>query len=97
MKQEDFNQLFDDVKNGVIEKKEALGMLGKFIQENYPMFGLHRFDEDFRAELLVSFFEKGEKLFDNYDPQKTDFFKKLLRVILLFYNKLLFFLFFSKK
>ena len=75
MKQEDFNQLFDDVKNGVIEKKEALGMLGKFIQENYPMFGLHRFDEDFRAELLVSFFEKGEKLFDNYDPQKTDFFK----------------------
>ena len=57
MKKEDFSQLFDDVKNGVIEKKEALGMLGKFIQKNYPMFGLHRFDEDFRAELLVSFLD----------------------------------------
>ena len=31
MKQEDFNHLFDDVKIGVIEKKEELGMLGKFI------------------------------------------------------------------
>ena len=58
MKKEDFSQLFDDVKNGVIEKKEALGKLGDFIQKNYPMFGLHRYDEDFRAELLVSFFEK---------------------------------------
>lgn len=75
MKKEDFNQLFDDVRNGVIAKKEALGMLGKFIQDNYPMFGLHRFDEDFRAELLVSFLEKGEKLFDNYNPQKANFFK----------------------
>ncbi len=35
MKKEDFSQLFDDVKNGVIEKKEALGKLGDFIQKNY--------------------------------------------------------------
>ena len=51
MKQEDFNQLFDDVKNGVIEKKEALGMLGKFVQKNYPMFGFRK-----KQIFLSSFF-----------------------------------------
>ena len=82
MKKEDFSQLFDDVKNGVIEKKEALGKLGDFIQKNYPMFGLHRYDEDFRAELLVSFLERGDKLFDTYNPKKTDFFKFFFYYIL---------------
>lgn len=75
MDKENFNKIYDDVSSGKLTKKEALGIIAKFISENYPLFKLHRYDEDFRSELMLAFFEKGERLFECYNPQKSDFFK----------------------
>ena len=60
--------------NGGIAKKTAIGLLGNFIVENLPLFNLYRYDEDFISELIVCFLEKGEKIFEYYNPEKTEFF-----------------------
>lgn len=75
MDKENFNKIYEDVSGGKLTKKEALGIIAKFISENYRLFKLQRYDEDFRAELMLAVFERGEKLFECYNPQKSDFFK----------------------
>ena len=75
MKKENFNQLFNDVKNGKLSRKEGVEFLAQFIRENIPLFKLHCYDEDFQSEMILYFLERGDKMFDVFNPEKEDFFR----------------------
>lgn len=68
------NELPSLIEQGKLSKKEAVNNICAFICQNYKVFNLQRFDEDFRSELLIYFLERGEKVFDNYNSSLGDFF-----------------------
>lgn len=74
MKSYDLNELPHLIEIGKISRKEAVNTICSFICQNYKVFNLQKYDEDFRSELLIYFLEKGEKLFTNYNPELGDFF-----------------------
>lgn len=68
-------------KAGTISSKQAVNQIGSFVGENYPIFGLHKYDEDFRQDILLGLLEHGESLINNYDPEIGDFFTFLYSYI----------------
>lgn len=60
-----------------ITKEEGINSIAEFVCENYPIFGLHKFDEDFRSEVFINILEKGDKLIEHYKPENGDFFTYL--------------------
>lgn len=68
------NLLPELIASGEITKEEGLKLLASFVCNNYPIFGLHKYDEDFRSEIFIKVLEKGNKLFDTFNPQSGDFF-----------------------
>lgn len=68
------NSLPQLIASGELTKEEGVNALAEFICSNYPVFGLHKFDEDFRSEIFLSVLEKGEKLLSLYKPESGDFF-----------------------
>ena len=70
----DLNEIPLQVEKGIMSVKEAVKTVGAFICQNYRVFNLHKYDEDFRSELFVFFLEKGERLFASYKPELGDFF-----------------------
>lgn len=74
MKSYDLNELPELIENGKLSRKEAVDIICSFICQNYKVFNLQKYDEDFRSELLIYFLEKGEKVFTNYNPKLGDFF-----------------------
>ena len=75
MKKENFDQLYNDVKNGRMSIRQGVELLAQFVCENKPLFKLQCYDDDFASEMILYFLERGEKVFDVYDPEKEDFFK----------------------
>ncbi len=74
MKNTELNSIISNFNNGEISAKEAVDKICMFIIKNYPIFGLHKYDEDFRSELILNFLERGEHILSLYNPQAGDFF-----------------------
>lgn len=74
MKKIDLNSIPKELSLGTISTKEAINLISTYINNNYPVFGLHKYDEDFRAEILLSIIEKGETILEHYDKNQGEFF-----------------------
>lgn len=74
MKSYDLNSYPEMIRKGMITTKEAVDNICSFIINNYKVFNLQRYDEDFRSELVISFLENGIKFMNSYDPEIGDFF-----------------------
>lgn len=74
MKNYDLNKVPQKLKQNEITLKEAINTISSFVCQNYPVFGLHHYDEDFREEVLLSILEKGSVIFEKYDPTQGNFF-----------------------
>ncbi len=70
----ELNQIPVLLEQGTITKNEAVNFMAEFIYKNYPLFGLHKFDEDFREEIIVNFLEKGRIVLDSFDKRIGNFF-----------------------
>lgn len=77
MKSQELNLIPEKISQKQITKKEAIDIIGTFICQNYPIFGLHKYDEDFRADVLLYFLERGERVIESYNNQIADFFTYL--------------------
>ena len=65
------------VKEKEITSKEAINLMASFISLNYPVFGLHHYDEDFREELILRIIERGDRILSSYNQTQGDFFNYL--------------------
>ena len=74
MKIQDFNELPQKLADGRLSQKEAINQLCNFVMENFPLFGLQKFDEDTRQEILLGIIEKGIHIMTVYNSQIGDFF-----------------------
>ena len=78
---ENVNDIMKQLISGKISKKEAVDKTCNFVCSNYKVFGLEKYDEDFRSDLLLSLLEKGEEILDGYKPQLGDYFGYLYMTI----------------
>lgn len=74
MKQIDLNALPEKLRNGTLSEKEVVNEFCCFVAKNYPLYGLHKYDEDFRQDIILSLIERGPYLLQLYNPQLGDFF-----------------------
>lgn len=65
------------IQNGTLTVKEAVNLICSFVLKNYPMFKLHKYDEDFRSEIYIYILEHGEQLLRNYNSEVCCFQKYL--------------------
>ncbi|EID84486.1 hypothetical protein MSI_20340 [Treponema sp. JC4] len=70
----ELNELPELMHKGKISRNQALNYLAEFIFRNYPIFGLHKYDEDFREEIILDFLEKGGIVIDSYNKSIGNFF-----------------------
>ena len=70
----ELNELPELMHKGKISRTQALNFLAEFIFRNYPIFGLHKHDEDFREEIILEFLEKGGIVIDCYNKSIGNFF-----------------------
>lgn len=77
MKKLDLNQIPFLISKKVLTKKMALDYLTSFLFENYPVFNLQNYDQDFRSDVVLKFIEKGNDLLDKYNPNQGAFFSYL--------------------
>ena len=74
MKSFDLNSLPDQIQSGNLTRKEAVDIICSFVINNYPVFGLQKYDEDFRADLILKILERGEHILELYQPGNGNFF-----------------------
>ena len=74
MKIHEFNELPKKLADGEIDQQEAINQICGFVMQNFPLFGLHKFDEDSRQEILLGIIEKGKHICSVYNPKIGDFF-----------------------
>lgn len=74
MKSSELNLVPAKLAAGEISKKEAVNIICAYLNENFPVFGLHKYDEDFREDVIVYFLERGSHVLDLYDSKTADFF-----------------------
>ena len=77
MKKQEIESVPRQIKDGTLTVKQAVNDICSFVVNNYPLFGLHKFDEDFRSEIFLSMLERGGQLFQNYDSTICCFEKYL--------------------
>ena len=68
------NSIAESVNSGQITRNDGIRQLAAFVLYNKPLFGLHKYDEDFVSNLIVAMLEKGESFFDFYDEKQGSFF-----------------------
>lgn len=71
------NRIPDMIKNQELSTKQAVDLIATFVSLNYPVFGLHHFDEDFREEIILHIIERGESIIKKYNKLQGDFFNYL--------------------
>lgn len=81
MKSYDLNKLPVLLEEGKITEEEATKIAAQFILENFKVFGLQKYDEDFRSEVIVCFLEKSDNLYRTYDSSSGDYFTYLYSFI----------------
>ncbi len=74
MTPKDLNELSKQMYCGKLNERKMLEYICSFVIHNYPVFGLQRFDEDFRQEVLLNFIEKGHRVLNQFNPEFGDFF-----------------------
>jgi len=74
MTQEELNALPEKLYSGKLSHKKAMDEICKYVIENYPLYGLHKHDEDFKQEILLELVERGHHIFRLYKPDYGDFF-----------------------
>ncbi len=74
------------LEEGKVTRKEAIGMIASFIIQNPPLFTLNHFDEDFKEDIILTFFEKGSNVLDAYNKEKASFYPFLFSTILTLIN-----------
>lgn len=74
MKQQDLNQLIETFQRGLLSEKETVDKVCSFVTQNYPIYGLHKFDEDFRQDVILNLLERGSHLLHLFNPNYGDFF-----------------------
>ena len=72
--QENLNQLLEEFTSGKLTQKQVLDRIICFVAKNYPLYGLHKYDEDFRQDILLNLLEKGPDLLSLFNPRFGDFF-----------------------
>ena len=82
MEKQQINLVPQKIKNGTLSEKEAVNVICSFVLKNYPMFKLHKFDEDFRSEIYIYILEHGEQLLRNYNSEICCFQKYLYYYII---------------
>lgn len=82
MKSFDLNQFPSQIAHKEFTEAEGIQKIAEFISCNYAVFGLHLYDEDFRAEVIVRFLEKGTQVYQKYNPEIGDFFTYLYSYIM---------------
>lgn len=65
------------IEKGIITTKEAVNIISQFVSLNYPVFGLQKYDEDFRSDIVLNILEKGVSIMEGYDNKRGDFFTYL--------------------
>lgn len=74
MKSIDLNEIPNLLKEKKMSQEEGIIFLTNFISENYLIFGNRLRDEDFRSEVILSFLERSDSLFNNYNENRGTFF-----------------------
>lgn len=74
MKSIDLNEIPNLLKEKKMSQEEGINFLTNFISENYFIFGNRLRDEDFRSEVILSFLEKSNSLFEKYNEERGTFF-----------------------
>lgn len=74
MKINEFNELPQKLADGLLSQREVLNQLCSFVTQNYPLFGLQKYDEDTRQEIMLGIVEKGIHIISVYNPEIGDFF-----------------------
>ena len=70
------------LQEGKITQKEAVNHITTFVIKNYPVFGLHKYDEDFRSEIQLLLLERGVNFLASYNSELSDFFTYLYCYVL---------------
>lgn len=74
MESYDLNSFPELLKSGILTQQEAVNKICSFMVNNYRVFNLQKYDEDFRSDLIISFLENGIKFLNSYKPEIGDFF-----------------------
>jgi len=78
---EELKALPEQIKEGKVSAKQAIDEIGGFINKNYPVFGLNKYDEDFRSDIILMFFERANRILETYNNKTSDFFTYLYSTI----------------
>lgn len=81
MNQKELNLIPQQLLLGQITVKEAVNRSGTFLMENYPMFGLGKYDDDFRSDIIVAFLERGEHILELYHPEMGEYLNFLFSYV----------------
>lgn len=73
----DLNKIPSKVYTEELSVHQAVYELSEFILVNKYIFGLQKIDEDFANDIILSFLEKGQIIFDTYDIKSGSFFNYL--------------------
>ena len=74
MKFENLEKLPLQFQNGKISEKDAINEICSFVSRNYPIYGLHKYDEDFRQDIFLNLLERGNHVLRLFNPSFGDFF-----------------------
>lgn len=61
------------VASGKITEKEALNKIAEQLYKNPCYFALHRYDEDFRSDIILTFLQKGAQTFKRFNQRTGTF------------------------
>lgn len=68
------NEIPELINSGKISRKAALQKLSVFVMNEGNIFGLQKFDDDFKSEVIINLLEKGTEIFDSFNPKYGSFF-----------------------
>ncbi len=70
----DLDFLLEKLRSGTMSEKQVVNEICSFVAKNYPLYGLHKYDEDFRQDILLRLLERGPHLLQLFNPNFGDFF-----------------------
>ena len=81
MIKEDIEKIPELVSSGKMSWEQVTRELVVFIIRNKPMFGLHKYDEDFISDFIIQFLVRGAEALAEYNSEKGAFLSYLFCMI----------------
>ena len=81
MIKEDIEKIPERVKSGSVSWEQVSRELVVFIIRNKPMFGLHKYDEDFMSDFIIQFLVRGPEALAEFQEQKGAFLSYLFCMV----------------